>query len=271
MANVIRVSRGDRWLHVPDNEDNRDILSRMLVAGLAANDGAGIKLLSEAGPIFWDSMKPRIPQPAPVPRHVFDAMRDGGIVLLSGEMLSFGRQAEASYNDYADMSWLNNPSLSGGLPISLADMNDEDIVLTAWPGRRRLVPAKVMRNARQASLEMACPAPRGERCFVLEEFGTGLLTASMASSGDETLKIMRPASFVSWLMSIGSKAMSRLSSRFSLKSSGDGFVIDDSRAGRRYSGKFVTTNPADEASHMEWILARHGLGGILKQYMLERA
>lgn len=267
MSEVVRVSSIDgRWAYVPSGTKAHVHLQRFIGAGLADSDSVEVRLKSDAGPLFWDLLSETVPSPS---KHSIptSALTDNGIILFPNEEIVFGKADGPYYNEFADLSWLNNPSLKqAGIPLSRNTLSEDDIVLTAWPMNKSWIPARARGRGRDLELELAFAAPKGQRCFVLDEDKNALLTASMKSDGSNVLRVIPPVSINSWLFSLGTNAVRQKTGRFQVSQCDDSFRLDDKKLGRSYKGKFRTSQVAEELAFLEFLLDRGGLGAILGNY-----
>lgn len=282
MSELVRVAQGGRWAYVPRDSSQHRMICRLAKDGLASIGGPEVRLHSDAGPIFWESLGPESTGEAvEPPTRALESLSERAIDVQPDERLCIGRaQSAISYNEFADVSVLHGMSHGKGLPITSHCLSDGEIVLAAWPGadaKKRLVPGIVRADGRRLSLELAEAAPHGERCFVLDEHGTELCTVSMRSDGSDVIRILSPKAIDSWLFSVNSTASRAKSSRFEVEASGGrGFLILDKKTGRRYAGN-LRSGPEEqerwtmEGERLEWLLASRGLGGVLPIYELEKA
>jgi len=266
MSDVVRVSANGKWAYLPVGSEAHQHLLRFAESGLADADAVEVRLHSDAGPMFWELLEDS-EATTPAPLIPAMAMSEDGIALLSGEKLAFGNVENGSYNEYVDMSWLNNPSVKPGIPLSNTKMGDGDIVITAWPASGKLVPARAERKCREMVLELLEPQAPGDRCFVVDDSG-GLVTASLKSTGGRSLKVMPQAALNSWLFSVGTKAVRQRSSRFSIADQGESFVITDNKNNRKLRGRYRTSHPESELESLEVMLGHGGLGSIIPHYEL---
>lgn len=265
MADVVRVSADERWAYLPVGSKAHRHLSQFAADGLAGSNSVEVRLRSDAGPLFWSLVEGQ----DDCPLFPTGCMTENGIALLPGEELKFGKDDKGEYNEFADLSWLNNPSLKqSGIALSGKNLQEDDIVLTAWPSSQSILPARAIRSGRDFSFETIEPVEEGQRCFVIDEGGAGLITVSMASDGSNSVRSIRPEAIRSWLYSAGTSAPRQGGGRFSIKANGKEFVIDDAQRGRRYVGAFNTASPDDELGFIEMLLERGGLGSVLPNYRL---
>lgn len=263
MTDVVRVSSGGQWAYVPVGGETHSRLCRFANEGLAETKASEIRLHSEAGPLFWDMIKPGPESPYRIPSA--SIFTEHGLYLVPGEELQFGRNDDGHYNEFADMSRLNNPSLKSGCVLSGRELVEGDIVVTAWPHKKSFVPALV---SGPRSLELTEPVDAMSRCFVMDD-DMCLMTASLSSDGSNFLRVLPPDAIVSWLFSMGSQAIRQKSNRFSVSPNDDGtFAISDSKKNRTYSGKFKTDRHDVELESLDFLLDNGGLWSVLSQYRL---
>jgi hypothetical protein len=273
MAMVVRAACGAKWGYVPVGGPRCETLRRLADSGLASSGPVEVRLHHDAGPLFWKERETESGGDPPL--SVLEAMSDRGLGLEPGEEVVFGR-ADGAYNEFADITLAGSGRSTGrGLALSAKGLSDGAVVLTAWPGERKILPALVKADGPKYSLELAEPGPAGARCFVLDETGRNLITASMESDGSDDLRVMAPMALDSWLFAIGSMASREASERFFVKVEGKSFSIYDNKKGRRYAGS-LKHDPSDqdkwgmEQERLHWLLASRGLGGILPIYELEK-
>ena len=270
---AVRVTCGSDWAYVPTSGRKYDVLCKLASEGLAEATPSGVRLKHETGPLAWSVMgRPRDSRPLP---QAMRSLSENGMDVSPDERLCFGKAAGGEYNEYADMPVVRRKEPGGGIKLSAGRMSDGDMVLCAWPRSRRLIPGMAKADGRRLSVSLVEAAPRGERCFVVDEEGKRLLTVSLASDGSDSVKVMPPLAMDSWLFSVGSRAARDLDSRFDVEEEDGSFLISDKKTGRRYAGRFQNGPDSErlgiEKERLQWLLATSGLGGILPVYTLEKA
>lgn len=275
MADAIRVTNGSEWCYVPVGGKGYAKVARLASTGKAEANSAEVRLMSESGPLDWDEIRQSEGNAAPLA--ALAALIPDGILVSPGEKVCFGKQKNSvSYNDFADLSLLRGGP-SHGLALASGTLVDGDLVLTVWPSDGRLIPARVSAAGMRLSVELAEPIKRDARCFVVDEHGKSLLTASMRSDGSPVVGILPPMAVDSWLFSAGSGAAKLQADKFSITASGRTFIIRDNRHGSKYAGRFKNdpaTSPERynlENERVAWLLSSRGLSGILPNYQLTKA
>lgn len=266
MPDVVRVSSSDRWAYLPVGSEAHQRLLHFAESGLADSNPVEVRLHSDAGDMFWELLEDEREESPPSIMPAL-ALIDDGISMLPDEKLVFGRVDNGAYNEYADMSWLKNPSLKSGIPLSNRRIAEGDIVLTAWPSSGKLIPARIEKNRRDLVARLVDPQPSGERCFVTDDTG-GLATVSLKTPGGPSVKLMPPTAMNSWLFSLGTSAVRQKPRRFSVSDGNGQFLIRDSKRGRTFAGRYRTSNPESELEALEVMLGHSGLGGIIPYYEL---
>jgi hypothetical protein len=270
---AVRVTCGSDWAYVPTIGRKYEVLCKLASEGLAEATASGVRLKHETGPLAWSVMgRPRENRPLP---QVMRSLSENGMDISPDERLCFGKASDGEYNEYADVSLVRRKERGGGVKLSAGRMSEGDMVLCAWPRSLRLIPGMAKAEGRRLSVTLVDGAPRGERCFVVDEEGKRLLTVSLASDGSDTVKVMPPLAVDSWLFSVGSKAARDLNSRFEVEEEDGSFLISDKKTGRRYAGRLQSQSDPDrlevERERLQWLLATSGLGGVLPIYALEKA
>lgn len=265
MSEMIRISYGEDWTYVVAGGDNHKHANRFIDNGMAETDQSGIRLRSEAGPMLWDLMG--VKQDDHDPSSVIASMTESGLALFPGEEVCFGKRWD-HHNEFADLSWRKDESIGNGVKLSRDNIGDGVLVLTAWPKSKNLIPGRVIIEERP-SVELVESPGRGDRCFVLDEHGNCLLTASMESDGTEFVRILPRVAVASWLSSIGSS--SSMGSRFSVADRGNSFAIEDLDAGRTYTTYYATKDKKREIEQVKYLLEYDGLGAVIPKYDLENA
>jgi hypothetical protein len=271
MAEAIRINSGGNWTYVPDTQEYRSRLERFSSAGMAEVKDGIVNLLSEAGPMFWDSLRrSERPQENRL-EQILAMLVDDGVSLSPDEELCFGnKQNPFGYSTVLDLALMKHGT-KPGISLGSRSSKDGDIVSTVWPKAKIIIPAMMSGNA----LELADKMPDKERCFVLDEGGKQLLTVSMPATEKTMIKVADPKKFKSWLLSAGSSAARLPAANLSvLFEDGGKFLITDSARGRIYVGRMKTSTDSEghefEQAMLENILASKGLGAILPKYELER-
>ena len=267
MSDAVRVSVEGKWAYLPIGSQAHSHLVRFTKEGLTESNKMEVRLKSDAGPLFWDLISKE--ENVSSNFSVLDSITENGICLLPNEEIRFGKEGD-SYNGFADISWLNNPSLEHGIPLSGKNITEGDIVNTVWPKSKSILPAIAVKEKRGLSLEVVSAPEKGSRCFVLDERQGGLITISLSSNGTEKIRILPPDALTSWLFSLGTKCIRQKSGRFSINPDGGNFSLQDKKMGRSYGGKFNTKSYDDEKAFMEFLLEDGGIGAILNHYKLTR-
>lgn len=204
-------------------------------------------------------------QPHAFPR----AMEDGSLGLRGGEALRLSSAGPCrASNPYADLALLD--AEGEGMPLSMMDPGEGDILFAYLPGSGLLVPGRVHENEkkgrRSSLMEMAFPLPKGERAFVLNEGRDSLVTASLPSDSSDRLRLVPRVSVVSWLLSCGSRAV-QSAQEYDVEPQGEFFVLRHRLGGPSLRGRFKGS--ANESDDVSWKVAITGLGGIIGGYDLE--
>ena len=246
MAEVIRINSGGKWAYVPDTQEHRSRLERFSFAGMAEVKDGVVHLLSDAGPMFWDSLRRSNKCPKKGPEQILALLVADGISLSPDEELCFGcRENPFAYSSVLDLALMKHGT-KPGLSITSRPTHKGDIVSTLWPKSKIVIPAMMSGD----SLELADKGPDKERCFVLDEDGERLFSISMPAVEKAMVKIADPKKFRSWLLSSGSSAAQMPASNLSvLFEAGGKFLITDSARGRIYVGKMKTA-PDSEGHEM---------------------
>jgi hypothetical protein len=267
VADIVRVSYDDQWTYVVSGSEAHDHVCRFASQGLGEPGPAEVRLKSEAGPLLWELIGSHS-RKREMPRTALDSMADGRILLRNSESLHLGKKSQ-HYNEFADISWDKTGDDRKGLGISDLPMQEGEIVLTAWPMAKRILPAHVIPVKNRFGLELVEAMPAGQRCFVINEKGTDLMTVGMPSVGTEFIGMVPTVAFGSWLFSVGSKSVR--DSKFKVADRGEMFLIEDMEAGSSYLGKYAGKDKQVEIENIRCMLNCEGLGAILPQYRLENA
>ena len=272
MAEAIRVNSGGRWAYVPDTQEYRSRLERFSSAGMAEIKDGVVHLLSDAGPMFWDSLRRTDNHPDNRLAQVLAMLVDDGVSLSPDEELCFGRrQNPLGYSTVLDLA-LAKHGTKPGISMASRPTKDGDVVPTLWPKSKLIIPAMMSGE----TIELADKAPDKERCFILDESGEKLLSVSMPSVERTAIRVADPKKFRSWLLSSGSSAARLPAANLSVLFEGGGkFLITDSARKRIYVGRMKTSPDSEghefEQAMLENVLASKGLGAILPKYELERS
>lgn len=279
MADAIRVTDGSRWAYIPAGSEHQERLERFASAGMAEVSNGFVLLKHEVGPMFWDILNRDLPprDSDAVLKTANKAFESKSIQILPDEKISFGEKDGAEcYSKFADLS-LQKDEGEDHVDVTGVELQDGQIVMTIWPESKRLMPAKAVMAGRRFWLELPEPQNRGERCFIVDENDSSLLTVSFKSDGSDKVAAMNPNVLTSWLCSAGSQSMAKSGGRFSVAHSATGqFTIKDKKTGKSYSGS-VSAHPSDsesidfERSMLERLLTSKGLGAVLPIYVLRRA
>lgn len=267
MTDIVRVSYDNQWTYVVSGSEAHDHVCRFASQGLGDLGPAEVRLKSEAGPLLWELIGSHS-RGHGTPAAILDSMTDGGLLLRNKESLHLGKKSQ-HYNEFADMSWDNMGEEGRGVGISDLPMQEGEIVLTAWPMAKRILPAHVIPVKNRFGLELVEAMPAGQRCFVVNEKGTDLMTVSMPSGGTEFVGMVPTVAFGSWLFSVGSKAVR--DSKFKVADRGEMFLVEDLEAGGSYLGKYASKDKEVEIENIRCMLNCEGLGAILPRYRLENA
>jgi len=273
MTNVVRIASGDRWAYVPEDRIQR--IEQFATLGAASVSGGQVILNSEAGPLAWDLVV-SVSTPRPDPKDALRFVGKDSVDLALGEELRLGLAEGAfAYSDFSDVSLVRKPSLDVGFRLASQQVENGDIVLTLWPGEKRVVPAEATVKSKGVLLELAEQQEKGGRCFVCDEPGAHFLTVSSKSDGSAFLEAAKPEMVEAWLYCVGSKAAKAASDRFGLEQDGDGFVIRDGKTGRCYCGKFRHGRAEKERNDFERfelgrMLASKGIGAVIPLYELRK-
>lgn len=269
MTDVVRIVCDGRWAYVPLDDAHRRHLGALGSHGLTKAAQADIQLRSEAGPLVREMM----PSSQADTLAAAAALTDDGVNVSLGQLrgiLSFGEGKAAIYNPTMDMALKLGTDSEDVLSISQF-ASEGDIVVLAWPGKKRLSPAKLHHKGYSWWVESVGPIG-DDRCFVLSEDTSSVLSASISKSGFETkVGIYRPGALVSWMTSVTPGQ-----ERFSISDDGARFLIKDARSGGSYFGVFRHQKAKDpQWFEFEWEelvsnLRTHGLGGVLSRYELRR-
>jgi len=279
MAKAIRVSDGKNWVYVPASQEHKARLERFAAAGLAEIVDGVVQLRADAGPMFWDLINVQNkPSDVSLQKAAIECLGSNSINIKPDEELSFGQKESAmAYSQSVDLSISKQSWPQGGIKLAGGHVEEGQIVMTLWPKSKKLIPGRAITAGKRFSLELVESQDKGERCFVLDEKCSSLLTVSFPSDGTDTIMAINPIVMDSWLVAAGSEAMLKLSGRFNVKDHVEGmFIIADSKTGKAYSGKYVF-KPSDnlnfeiEKTRLERLLASKGLGAILPTYSLKRA
>lgn len=270
MCNAVHIAGDNGWAYVPSDGALYQKICKLAKMGMASVDNGTVYLKSETGPVIWNSVQSD--------KYVNHAMKAAKILgkdsirLSPDEKLVFGRETGIAYNGSIDMS-LVKASPDIGIKVATRPIEENEIVMTAWPSSGRFIPARAFMYGKRVCLELAETQDKGERCFVLDENCRSLLTVSVASSGSDRIDVMPQAAIDSWLCSIGSKAAMGLSDRFAVSVDGNEFSISDRKKNKTYMGKFVSIDAQQmefEKMRLERLLVTKGLGAILPSYRLGR-
>jgi len=266
MADIVRVSCDNKWTYVAVGSEEHDHVLRFAQKGLAHSTSSDVRLKSEAGPLFWELIGEAPKAKQDIHSKIMECLTYHGIG-VGTEELRFGKHGD-NHNKFSDLSLVPESSSKRGASLSDYGIDEDDIVLTAWPKSRKILPALVLRPERHFILELVDDGQNGERCFVLDEDG-GIITASLASNGSEFLRVLPQLAFDSWLSASGCKNARR--SRFSVKDHENKILIEDFEDGRTYLTSYATEKKDLERQGMECLLAHGGLGAVIPKYELENA
>lgn len=275
MSEVIRVTDGKQWAYVPATPEEQSRLSRFASAGMAEVTAGTVYLKSDGGPMYWDALNRAKEIEHDNLRTVLQAVGSDSLNLTPDEMLVFGKKDDGEYNEFADISLVKKDSVDLGLRVAARPIQDNEIVMTLWPKSGALVPAKASTSGRRVWLELAEPQDEGERCFILDEKCSSLLTVSLESKGGNRLLVLNPLAIDSWLCASGSKAVMGMSDRFRFEPRQGEFVIIDGKTGKKFMGRFFFANGDQESLRLEEVriqrlLHSKGLGAILPTYELRK-
>ena len=274
MADVVRASDGERWEYLPVGSEAHLSLLRFADNGMASIRTSEVRLTSESGPIFWDMIDgeedawSRAPS---FPVVMSKSMVESGVQISRDEQVVFGKRDEGRYGEYMDMTLLKDKAAEGAwasVSSGRTTLDVGDIVLTAWPKSKDVLPATVSKSG---FLELVESADKDDRCLVFDESGAELITASFPSNGTENIRTISPSMFSSWLFSVGSKASRSKKKRFTVEADGQsGFRIDDRKTKRAFRGELRSSDES-EIEQIEFMLHDGGLGSVLGRYELKRA
>jgi hypothetical protein len=183
---------------------------------------------------------------------------------FGSSVLGFGRR-EGDYNEFTDMTL--SLGKSQGLRMSGRTPLPGSVVLAAFPDGL-VLPAQLQKTNKRISLELPWDVPEGKRCFVLNELGDKVITASGTTTGMEHLPVMPRISLLSWAACHCPSALTEEYEGFDVETRPGGFVITDSK-GEKLAGRCMTGEPG-EIDEIRGALKRHGLAGILVSYQLSR-
>jgi hypothetical protein len=220
------------------------------------------RMYSESGPLA------NATGAAPIDATKCLSFLDGATLLMSGgQGMSFGNaQGAAAHNEFLDLS-MTNAGADDKATLAPAEAEDGDVVVTLWPRSRVLIPGRMRVSGRRMAVELAGEQPDGERCFVMDEAGEGLITISMRADGMEMARVAPRLALVSWLVSSKSPVAAGLASRFVLEERPLGRVIvADTSTGRMYE---VSASGRTEVDDVRWSLAVAGIAGIAGRYDVE--
>lgn len=271
MAEVIRINAGGRYSYVPDTQEYRSSLERFAAAGMAEVVNGVAHLISDAGPLFWESFKRSNNRPKVNFAKALKSLSEDGLILHPDERLFFGKRVNAlAYNTPLDIALVRFVEMPG-IRVSLKIPQNGDIVSSLWPKSRVVIPACFRNN----ELELADKAPEEERCYVLDESCSSLLTVSLPSKTSQ-VKVVNPKAFLSWLTTSDSSAVKRYGGTYRIWFKDHGkFIIADSDRRRLYGGRLHSDQASSEEyefekAMLETLLASKGLGAILSKYDLEK-
>ena len=193
------------------------------------------------------------------------AREDMSLGLRGGEALRLAAAGPCrAANQYADLALVDHDG--EGLPMSRMNPGDGDILCAYCPKSGILIPGRMMQDKHRHGLELARPAPKGERAFVLDEGLGSLVTASLPSDGGDKLRILPRVAIMSWLLSCASRAAEE-AKEYDVEPSGEFFVLRRRGGGPVLRGRFK--GAANEMDDISWKVATVGLGGIIDGYDLE--
>lgn len=265
MSDAILLLAGNSWCYAPVDGDIGTQSMRAISIGLASSHNGYIK----------DAFRK---ESAHIPgahglRAALQALGDDEISLIPNEKLCFGnKDGSIAYDGNADICLMECPT-QVGIKLQPRVLDDEEIVMTLWPKSQKTVPAKVKLAGKRIWLDFPEEQNKDERCFVFDGGWNGLITASFPVA-DGRAEVVPYQNIGTWLCSIGSKSASWMSGRFGIEKTGDFFIIEDKKTGKRYGGKFHSTN--EEAQDMEKIILSRrlesvGLGALIPVYTLVKA
>jgi hypothetical protein len=192
------------------------------------------------------------------------------IVITLGELNGNGNK---EYNKFVKLSISLDEEKKSNLSMTRRDMKAEEIVLTLWPKKKKIIPAQVRKIGHNIEIELAGEARKDERCFVLNEDASRFYTVSMASTTDKEtniIKLVQPRAIESWLSS--QNALYEQNDRFAVSRLDYGFEISDSKKKRKYMGSLKNNEELfieNELYSIKRTLESKGLGAILPIYSLQ--
>jgi len=238
--------------------------------GLVTAGMEGVNLTSEQGKVIWRQIDEDIAKPKAFPEDMLSCVGPGWINVFPGERVSFGKEEGSKHNDIFDFS-LSKAEINEGFVLAPSRVEDGDIVLSAWSNGIDMQPAKFRQQGARFWLELVEQHKVGERCFVIDETGRRLVSASMASDGNDSVRLVPPRSFVSWLWAIDSVAAKARSDRFEVEGKGDFFSVHDLVTRKKYVGRYKTPDRYAETEDIYWALTSDGMGGLVLDYVLRKA
>ena len=267
MTEAVRISTDRGWTYVPLS-DKGSLAIRLASANLAEASPAGIRLFSEEGGLLNASGPIKQPTSESAAR-LLSHLDSNALALVGSEKLVLASIKDAkANNDFLGLSLVEG-SQEIGIPTCEDELENGEIVLTLWPAEKTIQPGVVRKAGQRWSVEFPLLAPKGSRCFILDEAGERLKTASLPSNGSDSIAVWPSLSVRSWLMGIGAKAMDEAVRRFVLEAKGDKFLISDNRTGRRMVAAAKGTQ--GEQSRIWWTLVLMGPKGLLGSYDLGKA
>jgi hypothetical protein len=194
-------------------------------------------------------------------------MRSGdGLKVGKTSALRFGKGP--GHNEFLNMN-LSDREPGEGLRMAGRSPSHGDIVIAAFPNGRS-TPCMFRQEGRRSFVDLPWDVEEGERCFVVDESGSRLVSASMPSRGMDYMPLIPRISLLSWVVGGCPSAIPEEHDGIEVRLGGPGeFVIVDSGESRRYRGR-LRTGASEEISDISNSIARHGLPGVLVSYQLSK-
>jgi hypothetical protein len=195
-------------------------------------------------------------------------------IILNGGILKLGKhdgcEQNCHYNEFADISIIRTVDNPNFIKISKFDTKEGDVVLALFSigtKKEKMVPAKIIENKRRLFIELPWEIETGERCFVLDEQGEGLLTVSLESKGKNYIRILPKISISSWIVTVLPDCFQ---SDYKVEKIDDNsFLIIDNSSKDKYIGKFQQ-DYENEMEMISNIVLLCGLSGIVGIYPIRK-
>lgn len=254
-------------------KDGSEYICNSNLSKVASGALEGVKLYSENGPLVWKQIGDDYSGPSIINNTSLANMGKGYVDILPKERLIFGKADNArAYDPFLDLS-VASADEHGGFKVFMGNLKDGDILLTFWEDGKTILPAKVNISSSRFDAELVESYKRDQRCFILDEKGETLV--SIGKSEGDTVSLLKPISFTSWLWAHDTNFKKAVSERYAVLDEDGTFLIKDSKTGKTFRGSYKSSGYGEtrsvELMEIEWLIASKGLGAIIPLYDLVKA